>query len=45
MKKNISRNPLLHQLQGVLRHLQAVVRGQRLSQRIGHPFQRKAAPE
>ncbi len=29
---------LLHQLQGVLRHLQAVVRGQRLPQRIGDPF-------
>ena len=36
---------LLHQFQGVLRHLQAVVRGQRLPQRIGHPFQRRTAPE
>ena len=36
---------LLHQFQGVLRHLQAVVRGQCLSQRVCHPFQRRTAPE
>ena len=36
---------LLHQFQGVLRHLQAVVRGQRLPQRIGDPFQRRTTTE